>query len=153
MSALSEARRFLTLPWQKQGLFLTALLVLLVIRAGLYIASFKQVRSVAVLLASRQLSHRRTPGIQSADGIAWAVVSAARFIPGASCLAQALAAEVLLARDGHAAQIHLGVAKNQGAIQAHAWVECSGRVLLGDLDLDRYAPLQPSLTSSARGQR
>jgi hypothetical protein len=38
----------------------------------------------------------------------------------------------------------LGIAKDErGRIEAHAWVEVSGRVILGDGDLKRYVPLEP----------
>ena len=55
---------------------------------------------------------------------AWGVNHAARFVPGASCLTQALAAQLLLARSGHRSQIQVGVAKgDDGRFVAHAWFE------------------------------
>jgi hypothetical protein len=74
-----------------------------------------------------------------------AVQVASQRVPGASCLTQALAAKLLLARWGVASQLHVGVARGeQGDFQAHAWLEAAGRVVIGDVGLDRYVRL-PSL--------
>lgn len=56
----------------------------------------------------------------------------ARFVPGASCLTQALALQFILGRAGHASHIQIGVRqKTGGTFLAHAWVTCNGRVVLG----------------------
>ncbi|MET0341616.1 MAG: lasso peptide biosynthesis B2 protein [Polyangiales bacterium] len=49
----------------------------------------------------------------------------------------------MLARHGHPSQIHVGVSRDaHGKIDAHAWVVCEGRIVVGDLpDLSRFVPL------------
>lgn len=47
-----------------------------------------------------------------------AVDSAARFVPGATCLARSLAARSL----GHPSRVLLGVSR-EGGFSAHAWIE------------------------------
>ncbi len=75
----------------------------------------------------------------------WAVLVASRRVPGASCLTQALAAKLMLARCGVPSQLRIGVARGeQGNFQAHAWLEAVGQVVIGDVGLERYATL-PSL--------
>lgn len=67
-------------------------------------------------------------------------------IPRATCLPQALAGEALLVRNGHAAELILGVAKTpQGRLEAHAWVESRGRLVVGELrqGMAQYTPLPP----------
>ena len=146
---LRAAQRFCALSPQKRRTFFAALPVVLAVRVGLSITSINRVRSVASRLA-RQSTRLPTPTTNHAERIAWAVFSAARFVPRASCLTQAIAAEVLLVRAGHAAEVRLGVARDpSGRIGAHAWVESSGRVIIGDEDLDRYTRLEPSLTPPA----
>jgi hypothetical protein len=55
--------------------------------------------------------------------IAWAVPVAARFVPGATCLSQALAARSLLRLAGHPSTLTIGVRKGAaGELEAHAWV-------------------------------
>jgi len=78
------------------------------------------------------------------DRVGWAVLSAARFVPGATCLPQALAAEAILHRRGHPADLRLGVKRGNDGVEAHAWVESYGRVIVGDGDLDRFEPLEAS---------
>lgn len=59
-----------------------------------------------------------------------------------TCLPQAIATQVLLARRGYPAFIHLGVAKGmEERIEAHAWVECQGRVVIGGDERERLTPL------------
>jgi hypothetical protein len=49
----------------------------------------------------------------------------------------------MLARNGHPAALRIGVAKDgDGTLEAHAWVETGGSVIVGHLrDLARFAPL------------
>lgn len=65
-----------------------------------------------------------------------------RYVPYATCLTQALAARTLLNRYGQPAVLKIGVAKNEGSLEAHAWLEIDGRVVLGKQPLhSRYAVL------------
>ena len=75
--------------------------------------------------------------------IAWAVRAASKGVPHATCLTQALAAQVLFARHAHAVDLRIGVAKGEaGGLEAHAWLEHGGRVVVGNVrDLGRYVPL------------
>ena len=75
--------------------------------------------------------------------MAWAVEHAARIVPGATCLTQALAAEVMLRRTGGRPDLRFGVARDAGDFEAHAWLELGGRVLVGDHGIERYSPLDP----------
>lgn len=76
--------------------------------------------------------------------VAWGVRNAARAIPGATCLTQALAAQFLLARLGYPSQIRIGVAKDSdGELLAHAWLLSNGSVVIGGSmqELSRYVVL------------
>ncbi len=65
------------------------------------------------------------------------ITLAARFVPGASCLPQALAGRILLAWRGYSSEIHLGVkAEPSGQIAAHAWLTSGEEIVLGDLGVD-----------------
>lgn len=64
--------------------------------------------------------------------IAKAVRAAAHLVPFASCLTQAQAAQILLARQGIASTVCLGVRETAaGTMAAHAWVMANGRPVLG----------------------
>jgi hypothetical protein len=71
------------------------------------------------------------------------VETASRRTPGLkTCLAQALAAQVLLTRRGYPALLRIGVAKGERQqLQAHAWVESEGKIVIGGSELERYTPL------------
>ncbi|MBI4500160.1 MAG: lasso peptide biosynthesis B2 protein [Gemmatimonadetes bacterium] len=77
--------------------------------------------------------------------IAWALGALAPRLPGKNtCLIQALAAHAMLRRRGYPSELRIGVSGKDpaGAIKAHAWVECEGRVVVGDLeDLTAYSVL------------
>jgi len=92
--------------------------------------------SAPLLVGERDLAH-------DPDALAWAVRTAARRVPKASCLTQALALETLLADAGHHAEVRIGVARRaDGSFEAHAWVEFDGRILIGALPgMERFAVL------------
>ena len=72
------------------------------------------------------------------------VEAASRHVPwGSSCLIQAIAVSVLLARRGMETQLRIGVAhETAGQFIAHAWVESQGRILVGNRkDLHTYSVL------------
>jgi hypothetical protein len=98
----------------------------------------------------------------SAGRIAWAVKIASRYVPAASCLTQALAAQTLLNAAGIENEIHIGVTLQEetgarkGEFGAHAWVEQGGAVLVGGSEQSmRYArilTLRPRLGYDRSGQ-
>ncbi len=78
----------------------------------------------------------------SAGQLEAAVRRARRLVPGATCLAAALALSRLLSRHGYAPMIRIGVTNEGGRFAAHAWVECDRVSLLSTAaELHRYTPL------------
>lgn len=62
----------------------------------------------------------------------WAVRHAARLVPAASCLTQAIAGQTLLLRRGLVSIVRLGVRRGEsGAFEAHAWLIYDGQTVLG----------------------
>lgn len=143
---IGRLRRFLALPSDDRRRFAVALIAVSVARLGVMAVPFRRLRAFTLRVARpRPGSPQPPPG--EASRIGWAVESSSRFVPGTRCLTRALAGEALLARRGHPAELRLGVARDpNGAVQAHAWVECYGRVVIGDHDLDRYTELRPVTT-------
>ena len=67
--------------------------------------------------------------------VAGAVERAAKFVPGALCLAQAVAAQRLLARFGYITTMRIGVkSDNRNSLKAHAWLIVEDQIVLGGLD-------------------
>lgn len=62
-----------------------------------------------------------------------------------NCLSQSLALEWLLRRSGIVPTLRLGVRLGGPKFDAHAWIECDGRVLNDTADVStRFAPLSSS---------
>jgi hypothetical protein len=75
------------------------------------------------------------------EALARAVSAVARRIPGATCLTQALALDLLLRRRGVVARLVVGVSNRGERFGAHAWLEYEGRVLIGG-DVRHYQPFR-----------
>jgi hypothetical protein len=74
--------------------------------------------------------------------IGWAVRAASRRVPQATCLTQALSAQLLLAREGYASTLRIGVSRQeQIGFAAHAWLEIGGCTLIGGQSAHLYRPL------------
>ena len=78
-----------------------------------------------------------------AERMAFCVELAARmYLLDATCLKKAMALCALLTRRGFDAQVMIGAARaTEGRLDAHAWVECQGKVLLGEAQAGRYTVL------------
>ena len=142
---MKRLRRFFNLPATDKSLLVKAAFTVAAIRVGLWALPFWILRRLLAWM-TRETNVRKEGDTNSVDRTVWAVKVAGRHVPRATCLTQALAAQVLLARRGCPARLSIGVAKSQeGQLEAHAWVESEGRVLIGGLEgLSRYTPL-PSL--------
>jgi hypothetical protein len=139
---MKRLHRLLGLRTGERGLLARAALLLAAMRLGLLLLPFQMLRRLLGMLTVRPTRLRETESF-SKERIVWAVENAARHIPLAStCLTQALAAQMLLVRRGYPALLHIGivtVGKNE--LQAHAWVESAGEVVIGGFELERYTPL------------
>ena len=123
-------------------LLVSAILLLGTVRLGLWLLPFQTLRRFLAGLTQRTLKLHKSDQV-SVDKIIWAVRVASRYIPGrVKCLARALTTQVLLEQRGYQAQLRIGVAKGEQGLEAHAWVESQGRIVIGGLkDIGRYTTL------------
>jgi hypothetical protein len=135
-------RKFLRLPAADRWLLIKAALLLEAIAVGKRLLPFRILRRLLARAADTPTGPGHTDRL-SPDKFAWAVEAANRHTPGTkACLTQALAVQVLLARAGHPALLHLGVARGErGQFRAHAWVESEGKVIIGGPGLEDFTPL------------
>ena len=139
---MKQLGKFLRLPTSERRLLIDAAFLLLAIRLGLWLLPFQTLRRLlARIYATRTAKRTRVP----VGRVVWAVDVVSWYMPGVKCLARALAAQMLLNQHAHPAHLRIGVARSEsGQLQAHAWVESQGRIVLGGLrDLWRYTPLPP----------
>jgi hypothetical protein len=77
-----------------------------------------------------------------ANWVAWAIESvSARASMNVLCLPRALAAHAMLRRRGIASRLCLGVAREDGELEAHAWVEVGKDKIVGGTESDRFTRL------------
>ncbi|MBE9052605.1 lasso peptide biosynthesis B2 protein [Nostocales cyanobacterium LEGE 11386] len=142
---MRRMRKFLHLSVGDRYFLIKTLFLLGAIRLGLGILPFNKLLK---LLTKISQPSQRVQSIHqvSVNKIVWAVNAATRYVPGAKCLARALTTQVLMSRYGYLPEFRIGVAKGEtGKLEAHAWIEYQGLVVIGNLqDLSRYMPL-PSL--------
>ncbi len=143
---MQRLRKFLHLNQRDCRLLVNAAILLGTIRLGLWLLPFQTLRRLLARM-TQTATELQQPNQASVGRVVWAVEVVSRYTPGGvKCLARALATQVLLGRRGHLTQLRIGVAKNEeGKLEAHAWVESQGKVVIGRLrDLSRFTPL-PSL--------
>jgi hypothetical protein len=140
-----QAYVFVHLAGKERLLVLEALAVVVAVRMGLWLLPFQKLRVLVTEVGQRPIRSHRSNSLPI-DRIAWAVRATSQYVPQATCLTQALSGQVLLARRGHPTRLRIGVAKkSQEGLGAHAWLECEGRIVLGDHgSLAVYTPF-PSL--------
>ena len=115
-------------------------------------------REAAIMLALAEVAARFAPpgrlfawanrpprtirrfAVDEAQWVAWAVetVAARR---GATSMPRALAAQAMLRRRGIASRLCLGVAREDGALAARAWVELGETKIVGGAEAARFTRL------------
>lgn len=136
--------RLLRASASERRLALEAVTTLGRVRLALWMLPYRRVRSLfdpRSRFGPSPLSDEERSARISATTLA--IRRGARLVPAASCLTQAIATRSMLARRDIASTLRIGVAKSDGAsLQAHAWVESGGDVVIGGRpDLARYALL------------
>ena len=112
----------------REAFFLArCLAVVAAVRLGLTLSSYNRVRNMVL-----RLEATNDASIGNLRRVAWGVAAAARLVPGASCLTQALAGQYLLACQGQASKITIGIERDSGPrLKAHAWLMSGDHIVLG----------------------
>jgi hypothetical protein len=136
-SLLQKVRTARRMPFHILGLAAVTVGITGLVRCALWLVPFRTIcRSVEA-----RGPHAVLRGRVTATQVAWMVRAASRGIPRATCLTQALTAQILLNWAGLENRICIGVAKGED-FEAHAWVECENRVVLGGaVQSARYAKI------------
>jgi hypothetical protein len=137
---LRRLAAFWTLSGEDRRLLLEAFAACAWFRLVLYFVSANRLRGLAAR-SIRSTGRSGGPVERPVERIVWAVRTATRWTPGATCLVSGLALQRMLSRHGHRSELHIGVSRTGGVFTAHAWVERDGRVLVGEGELDTYVRL------------
>jgi len=135
-------KKFFSLTPADRGLVLDAGFWVALVRVGLRLASLQTLRRALARIARTRGAINPVRAVEP-ERIAWAVRAASQYVPNATCLTQALAAQIMLARHGYPANLRIGVALGErNTLHAHAWVESDGTVLIGGgAMLEQLTPL------------
>ena len=140
---MGRLRKFLDLSRQDQYLLAESVLLLGAIKVGLSVLPFRTIRRFVT-------SHSRAIGAASraepsVKRVVWALEVVTAYLPlFKNCLNRALAAHVLLGRRGYDPKLRIGVLRNEDRLEAHAWIESEGRIVVGRVpELATYTKLPP----------
>jgi hypothetical protein len=136
---MSRVGSFARLSNERRALVAMAVCLTAMVRVGLAVSSFRRLADLLAYVPARVSNeHAR---VDRAD-VRWATVTAARQVPGTSCLDRALVAHTICRSCGHESAIHVGVDRESDEFTAHSWVESRECVVVGDdVDLDRFEHL------------
>lgn len=140
---MRQIHRFLALSRSKKKLLLYAFVLLNGIRLALWMFPFGLVKRQLAAVSTAWVCPAAKPPIALAL-IVKAVAIAGRHTPGkARCLVRALTTQALLNHYRYPHQLHIGVMKKADcSVEAHAWIEYEGLVIVGGLDnLSEFKPL------------
>lgn len=164
-------KRLLKLLFLEPGNFFLVLktfIVLGLVRSGLLLLPFSKLQKLLITISQLLLKLSRRKKINiigltslplesekksktdefQIKNIIWAVNVSSKYMPGkVKCLARALTTEFLMNCLGYYPELRIGIAKGETEkLEAHAWIESQGKVLIGQLeDLARFQvlPLPP----------
>jgi hypothetical protein len=141
---MNPIRRLVSLSSADRRLLVEAVLLLGLARIGLRLLPFGML--LRFIESAAPVSVKCLPPPDVADRSVWAVsVAGRRLRVLRTCLTQALAAQVLLRRSGYYTRLRLGVGRGStGDLQAHAWLDSEGKILIGESELAGFTAL-PSL--------
>jgi len=78
--------------------------------------------------------------------IIWSVIIVSSYVPRATCLTQAITAQILLSRHNQPSKLKIGVMKDE-EFEAHAWLEIDDKIVLGESEKEYMQILESEFTS------
>lgn len=140
---MKSFRQFCTLSRCDRTLLITTFLLLSFVRLGLLLLPLQRLWKILLRLSKKAYPSTHSPTI---DQLTWAVNLSTRYMPGgAKCLARSFTTQVLMSLYHYTPELRIGFAVGEkGQLEAHAWVEHQGQVVMGQLDnLSRFTLLPP----------
>lgn len=139
--------------WPERRAIVGAGVLLIVTRLALRLLPFRTVLRVGNRAGRPRANSRGRDDevIARLDRMVWAVdVMGNRLFPRNPCLTQALLVQVLFRRAGRPAELRIGVRREGGPkLEAHAWVESDGAIVIGESEASRGYVALPSLGRNA----
>ena len=139
--------KFLNLTNEERILLLKTFFLLKLVRLGLWVYPYgRLLQFLDKVSLSFSQNYKVTQQVNKIEltKITWAINLSSSYSFGeVKCLAKALTTKVIMINYGYSPQLHIGVALKSGRLEAHAWVENEGEVIIGYLrDLSRFSQLK-----------
>ena len=122
---------FFKLSGYEQRILLKTLFLMVKVRLMLWLMSFPRIQ--------RSFKYIEPSATDKAavTNLIWSVNVASHYVPGATCLTNALTGYSLFSQYGHPSQVKIGVGKSsEGEFEAHAWLEYKDEVVIGESEND-----------------
>ena len=131
-------RSVLALSTRERLLVAEAAVLLVGVGAAVRVVAYTRVRSALESVPAPFLGGEATP-----EDVGWAVNAAAGAMPGdPSCLVRALVAEAMLERRSRETALRFGVDDAGADVEAHAWLESGGEIIVGGENRGAYTRLE-----------
>lgn len=153
---LKSLRRFSALEWTAQTLFLRALVLLPLMELSLRLRGFEATRSTLRKTLSHPSTQSDSISLNKRIALSAHMVNAAdrHGLIHPSCLVKSLTLWWLLGRRGIPSELRIGVRKEGGNLEAHAWVEREGKALNEPEERHHhYAAFDAALASLSEEER
>ncbi len=141
---MSLVLKFFRLRRRDRNSLIKTFILLTLIRLSLWLLPFQTLRRLLDSISQSPQPQDQPPNPRNVNRVIWMVNTCSYYVPGqVKCLARALTTQVLLHRHNHDSQLRIGVTKTpHGQLEAHAWVELNGQVVIGQVDdLARFTPM------------
>jgi hypothetical protein len=133
---MNNIYKFFKLSNNKKSLIIKSLILIIFIRISLTILRFSNVLKISKRFSR---SNNNPKNNRPIEDIVWSINVVSPYVPRATCLTQAITAQILLYRHNHASKLKIGVMK-KGDFEAHAWIEINNEIVLGESE-EKYMPI------------
>ena len=148
-------RRFASLDRSQRGLVIEAAALMFLGWVGLRLLRLPTLRSLLAYVVAMTASRQEVAEESAVAAVRRAVTAVAFRCPAATCLVQALAADVMLRRRRLSSLVRFGVrltSLTSEPLEGHAWVEC-GSSTIGALDRQSEFSVLADLPRMATGEK
>lgn len=127
------ATRLRQLSWHKRLLLAEAVVLLGLARSIVLLLPFKRIAPWLGQLNTETPATFEPDQQRIAHGVRWSISLVSRHTPwNSNCLAQAIAAKLMLQRRAVKSTLYLGVSKDGSSLRAHAWLRTGSMIVTGD---------------------
>ena len=127
---------FLKLSFEDKFILIKSFFLLWIIRVMLWILPFSVIQKIIGRFTIISGEYHSIP----LEKLTWSVAVMSRYVPKATCLTRALTAQILLAGQNYSSNLKIGVYKENGEFEAHAWLESGDKIVLGESETE-FVPI------------